>query len=296
MANGLGRKDTLRGYLLIAPSLFLFAIFFLIPLGYNLLLSTQHWDMLYSPCGAGTANYNELATGGEFGDVFLNTILFAGAATIGSMALGLFLAVALNRRGRLSATFQACIFSSYIVSWVGISLLWLWLLNDTSGAVNRTLGYAGIEGMSWLSDPSSALWTLVGITIWKIVGYDMVIYLAGLQSIPEEVYEAGRLDGTTGWQRFRHLTWPLLKPSTAFLSITSLIMTFQAFDVVHVMTQGGPASSTTIYIYYVWEQAFMFFRTGYAAAAVTVFFLIILGLTILQFRWLARRRVTGERI
>ena len=289
----MGRKDTLRGYLLIAPSLALFAVFFLIPLGYNLVLSTQHWDMLYPPCGAGGANYAELASGGEFGGVFVNTLLFAGAATIGSMALGLFLAVALNRRGRLSAAFQACIFSSYIVSWVGISLLWLWLLNDTSGAVNRVLG---LEEMRWLSDPSNALWTLVGITIWKIVGYDMVIYLAGLQSIPEAVYEAGHLDGTTGWQRFRHLTWPLLKPSTAFLSITSLIMTFQAFDVVHVMTQGGPASSTTIYIYYVWEQAFMFFRTGYAAAAVTVFFLIILALTILQFRWLARRRVTGERI
>ena len=289
----MGRKDTLRGYLLIAPSLILFGIFFLVPLGYNLVLSTQHWDMLYPPCGAGGANYAELASGGEFGGVFVNTLLFAGAATIGSMALGLFLAVALNRRGRLSAAFQACIFSSYIVSWVGISLLWLWLLNDTSGAVNRVLG---LEEMRWLSDPSNALWTLVGITIWKIVGYDMVIYLAGLQSIPEAVYEAGHLDGTTGWQRFRHLTWPLLKPSTAFLSITSLIMTFQAFDVVHVMTQGGPASSTTIYIYYVWEQAFMFFRTGYAAAAVTVFFLIILALTILQFRWLARRRVTGERI
>ena len=293
MLGRLGRKDTVRGYLLVAPSLVLFGIFFLFPLGYNLVLSTQHWDMLYPPCAAGTANYSELASGGEFGDVFLNTLLFAGAATIGSMALGLFLAVALNRRGRLSATFQACIFSSYIVSWVGISLLWLWLLNDTSGAINRVLG---LEEMRWLSDPSNALWTLVGITIWKIVGYDMVIYLAGLQSIPEAVYEAGHLDGTTGWQRFRHLTWPLLKPSTAFLSITSLIMTFQAFDVVHVMTQGGPASSTTIYIYYVWEQAFMFFRTGYAAAAVTVFFLIILALTILQFRWLARRRVTGERI
>ncbi len=284
------------GYALIAPSLVLFALFFLIPLGYNLVLSTQHWDMLYPAVSVGGDNYGELLGGGEFGRVFLNTLLFAVGSTIGSMALGLFLAVALHRSGRLTQWIQTGIFSSYIVSWVGISLLWLWLLNDTSGAVNGALRAVGLEGTDWLANPSTALLTLVGITIWKTVGYDMVIFLAGLQSIPQEVEEAAEIDGANRWHRFWQVTWPLLRPSTVFLSITSLIMSFQAFDVVHVMTQGGPASRTMIYVFYVWEQAFKFFRTGYAAAAVTVFFSVILLLTVVQFVLLGRRRSTGERI
>jgi ABC-type sugar transport system permease subunit len=284
------------GYLLLAPSLFLFGLFFIAPLLYNVYLSFHTWDMLFPMEWAGLGNYTAMVRSPEFGRVVLNTLLYSGAAMVLSMALGLFLAVALNNRTRISTLLQGFIFSSYIVSWVGVSLLWLWLLDPTSGVVNRTLGAVGLGGSDWLGDPDLALWTLVGVTVWKSVGYDMIIFLAGLQSIPKSVYEAGELDGTTPWQRFRHLTWPLLRPSVVFLGITSLIMSFQTFDVVRVMTQGGPASSTSIYIYYVWEQAFMYFHTGYSAAVIVVFFVIILTLTLIQFRWLGRRNATGETI
>lgn len=272
----------------------LFGVFFLAPLAYNIYLSLFHWDMLFPPCFVGADNYTALLGSAEFAHVLWVTLLYAGAATVASMALGLFLAQALNRGGTLVRLLQGCVFSSYIVSWVGISLLWMWMLDPTSGAVNRVLDVVGLGGVDWLGDPDAALWTLVGITVWKTVGYDMVIYQAGLQSIPKELYEAGALDGASGWTRFRSLTWPMLRPTTAFVAITSLIMAFQTFDVVRVMTQGGPAQSTSIYIYYVWEQAFMFFRAGYSAAAISVFFAVIFVLTLIQFRWLGRRTATGE--
>lgn len=286
----------LAGYLLVLPSILLFVLFFLYPVGYCLVLSFRHWDMLFPPCPVGLQNYRELLAGPELGGVLRATLLYSAGSLGVTMGLGLFLAVALNRRGRLSATLQACIFSSYIVSWVGVSLLWMGLLDPTAGVVNRLLGGMGISGPDWLGSPTVALWTLVGVTAWKTVGYDMVIFLAGLQSIPTELYEAALLDGATPWQRFTRITWPLLRPTTAFVAITSLVLSFQAFDVVRVMTQGGPAASTTIYVYYVWEQAFMYFRAGHAAAAIVVFFAVILLLTLLQFRWMGRRTATGEEI
>jgi len=286
----------LTGYLLVAPSLLLFVLFFLYPVGYCLVLSTEHWDMLFPPCPVGLDNYRELIFGPELGRVLRSTLLYSLGSLGVTMALGLFLAVALNRHGRLSSLLQACIFSSYIVSWVGVSLLWMWMLDPTSGVVNRLLLALGLSGADWLGDPGVALWTLVGVTAWKTVGYDMVIFLAGLQAIPRELYEAALLDGATPWQRFTRITWPLLRPTTAFVAITSLILSFQSFDVVRVMTQGGPAGSTSIYVYYVWEQAFMYFRAGYASAAIVVFFAVILLLTLLQFRWLGRRTATGEKI
>lgn len=283
-------------YLLVAPSLLFFAVFFIAPVGYNLYLSTLEWDMLSPQVPVGLDNYERLFASEAFHDVLKATLLYSVTTTVASLGLGLFLAVALNRRGRLSGFLQGCIFSSYIVSWVGVSLLWLWLLDPTSGAVNRVLGVFGAGSEDWLGDPSLALWTLVGVSVWKTVGYDMVVYLAGLQAIPRELLEAAELDGASPWQRFRRVVWPLLRPTTGFLVITSMIMAFQAFDIVSVMTGGGPGRTTSIYVFYVWEQAFELFRTGYAAAAITVFFALILALTLLQYRWLGRKNATGERL
>ncbi len=133
-----------------------------------------------------------------------------------------------------------------------------------------------------------ALWSLVLVTVWKTVGYPMVIYLAGLQAIPGDLYEAAALDGAGGWERFRHITWPLLTPTTLFLMITLTITSFQGFDIVKIMTQGGPVTSTMIYVYYIYEQAFQYFKLGKASAAVVLFFIVIVALTFAQ--WLAFRR------
>jgi sn-glycerol 3-phosphate transport system permease protein len=171
---------------------------------------------------------------------------------------------------------------------VAVSLLWIWLLDPQYGLVAWLLGLVRLPAVNWLGDHRIALWTLVLVTVWKTVGYPMVIYLAGLQAIPGDLYEAAALDGAGGWHRFRHITWPLLTPTTLFLLVTLTIASFQGFDIVKIMTQGGPVTSTMIYVYWIYEQAFQYFKLGKASAGVVVFFVLIVLLTLAQ--WLLFRR------
>lgn len=235
----------------------------------------------------GLENYRALASP-DFWEVVTNTVKYSSGVVVLSQALGLTLAVLLNDRTRLGALLQGAIFSSYVVSWVAVSLLWIWLLDPQYGLVAYVLRLVGLRAVNWLGDPRWALWTLVLVTVWKTVGYPMVIYLAGLQAIPGDLYEAAALDGAGGWQRFRHITWPLLTPTTLFLLVTLTITSFQGFDIVKIMTQGGPVSATVIYVYYIYEQAFQYFKLGKASAAVVLFFIVIVTLTFAQ--WLAFRR------
>jgi len=235
----------------------------------------------------GLANYRALWSA-EFGEVLVNTACYSGGVVALALGLGLALALLLNHRGALSAGLQACIFSSYIVSWVAVSLLWIWMLDPQYGLVTYGLRLVGLRPVNWLGSPSVALWTLVLVTVWKTIGYPLVIYLAGLQAIPGDFYEAAALDGATGWKRFRFITWPLLSPTTLFLVVTLTIASFQGFDIVKIMTGGGPITSTMIYVYYIYEQAFQYFRLGKASAAVVIFFALILLLTLLQ--WLVFRK------
>lgn len=277
-------REALTGYLLVAPALLLLGVFFLYPVLHTAALSLHDWDLVSDPLFVGLSNYSELARSQLFHEVLLNTATYAGATVGLTMLGGLALAIALNRAGALSSLLQGCIFTSYVVSWVAVSLLWVGLLDQEYGPLNHLLVWLGARPVNWLGDPDVALWTLVGVTVWKTVGYDMVIFLAGLQAIPKELYEAAALDGAGPWPRFRHITLPQLAPTSLFVLITSLIMSFQGFDVVRIMTQGSPMHSTTIYVYYVWEQAFQYFKIGEASAAVTVFFLAILAVTLMQFR------------
>jgi ABC-type sugar transport system permease subunit len=280
------RRQNWTAYLLVMPSMLLFALFFLYPVGHAAVLSFFSWDLISDPEFVGLEQYRRLWADEAFWEVLGNTALYSGASVALTMAGGLTLAVAMHRTRRsLAALLQGCIFTSYIVSWVGVSLLWLWLLDEQYGMVNQLLGVVGVDPVNWLGDPDVALWALVGVTVWKIVGYDMIIYLAGLQSIPQDLYEAAAIDGAGPWRRFRHITWPNLAPTTLFLLITSLIMTFQGFDVVRIMTQGGPVQATSIYVFFVHKEALELFHVGYASAAVTVFFVILLVITGLQFRF-----------
>ncbi len=288
------RREALTGYALIAPSLLLFGLFFLFPVAHTAYLSLHEWSLASDPVWVGVSNYRELFGSEAFGEVLRNTALYAGATVALTLAGGLGLALLLNRQGGLSGLLQGCIFTSYVVSWVAVSLLWVGLLDPQYGPISQTLARLGLPAVQWLGDPRVALWTLVGVTVWKTVGYDMVVFLAGLQSIPDELYEAAALDGAGPWARFRHITLPQLAPTVLFLTITSLIMTFQGFDVVRIMTQGGPLRSTTVYVYWVWEQAFEHFRMGPAAAAVTVFFGMLLAITLAQFRLFRRGRQGAE--
>jgi ABC-type sugar transport system permease subunit len=281
------RREAWLGYALIAPSLLVFGLVYLYPVAYSAWISLWDWDLMTPARWVGLANYRALATA-DFWAVVSNTARYSTGVVVLSMALGLALALALNDRSALSAALQASIFSSYIVSWVAVSLLWIWMLDPQYGLVTFGLRLVGLPAVNWLGDPAVALWTLVLVTVWKTVGYPLVIYLAGLQAIPSDVLEAAALDGATGWQRFRHVTWPLLGPTTLVLLVTITIASFQGFDIVKIMTQGGPVNTTSIYVYYIYEQAFQYFKLGLASAAVVVFFLVILGLTLVEWRLFRR--------
>lgn len=278
------RREALTGWLLVLPSMLLFAVFFLAPVAHSMVLGFYRWDLLTEPEYVGLEHYRDLFADEVFAEVVSNTLRYSVATVSLTLLLGLALAVLVNRRGRFYTVVQACIFTSYIVSWVGVSLLWVWLLDGQYGLVNYVLAPLGIDKVNWLGDPDVALWALVGVTVWKTLGYDMVIFLAGLQSIPDDLYEAAALDGAGPLRRFWYITLPQLAPTTLFLLITSVIFTFQGFDVVAIMTQGGPVHSTSIYVHWVWEQAFRYFHVGRASAAVTLFFFAILIITVLQFR------------
>jgi ABC-type sugar transport system permease subunit len=170
-----------------------------------------------------------------------------------------------------------------------VALLWLWILDADAGALSALVRSVGLRPRDWLGDPSVALYTLAGVTVWKIAGYSLVVFLTGLQDVPPVLHDAAALDGAGPLDRFLHVTWPLLRPTAAFVATTSLILSFQVFDVVRVMTQGGPVRSTTVFVYAIYEQIFMNLRVGRASAEVVVFFGFLLVLTLLQL-WAWRRR------
>jgi sn-glycerol 3-phosphate transport system permease protein len=206
------------------------------------------------------------------------------------MTLGLGFALALDRPGRVVGFVRSAVFSAYVVSWVAVALLFMWLLDRDAGLLSRLVRAIGLPAKSWLGDPSVALYTLAGVSVWKITGYAMIIFLAGLQDIPPALHEAAALDGANRLVRFWRITWPLLRPSAVFVATTSLIMSFQAFDVVRIMTQGGPVHATELFVYAIYEQIFMNLRVGRASALVVVYSAMILGLTALQLRaWRERR-------
>jgi sn-glycerol 3-phosphate transport system permease protein len=280
-------------YAFLLPTLAVLGIFFVYPLLLAVYRSFFAWDLLTEPRAVGLANYRALTAGGELGALVGRTLAYSAVVVAGSVSLGLALAVLLNRRGTVYAFVRGAIFSAYVVSWVAVGLLWLWILDAEAGLVSRVFRAAGLPARAWLGDPKIALYTLAAVTVWKITGYAMVIFLAGLQDIPPSVLEAAALDGAGPARRFWHVTWPLLRPTAAFVATTSLILSFQAFDIVRVMTQGGPVRATTVFVYAIYEQVFVNLRVGRASALTVVFFALLLGLTVLQlaaWRFASRTR------
>ncbi len=269
-------------YAFLLPTSLVLGLFFIYPLLLALYRSFFSWDLLTAPVFVGGAHYQVLASSGELGAILGRTLAYSLVVVSLSMGLGLATALALNRQGSLYAFVRGAVFSAYIVSWVAVALLWLWLLDTDAGLVSRGARALGLPTRDWLGDPDVALYTLAAVSVWKITGYAMVIFLAGLQDIPKSVLEAAALDGASRSKRFLHVIWPLLRPTAAFVGTTSLILSFQAFDIVRVMTQGGPVRSTTIFVYAIYEQVFMNLRVGRASALTVVFFALLLMLTALQ--------------
>jgi ABC-type sugar transport system permease subunit len=274
---------------MVGPSVLVLFGFFLLPIGVAAYQSFFSWDLLTPATYVGTANYRALIASGDALRVLGTTLRFSVLVVVGTMSLGLALALALNRPGRLYAFVRSAVFSAYVVSWVSVALLWMWLLDPDSGLFAALARGLGLGRIGFLSDPKTALATLAAITVWKITGYAMVVFLVGLQDVPRSLLEAAALDGAGPVDRFRHVIWPLLRPTAAFVATTSLIVSFQTFDVVRVMTQGGPVHATTLFVYAIYEQVFLDLRVGRASALTVLFFLSLLALSGLQL-WAFRAR------
>jgi len=276
-------------WLMAGPTALVLVAFFVVPVGAAAYQSLFSWDLLAPPAYVGLGNYRKLWASGELVSVALTTLRYSAMVVAGAMGLGLGLALLLDRPGRFFAAARASIFSAYVVSWVSVALLWMWLLDPDSGAVAAGLRALGLPRVGFLTDPDTALATLAAVTVWKITGYAMIIFLVGLQDIPPSLREAAALDGAGPLARFWYVTWPLLRPTAAFVATTSLIVSFQAFDVVRVMTQGGPVRATTLFVYAIYEQIFLDLRVGRASALTVVFLAMLLLLSALQL-WAFRAR------
>jgi sn-glycerol 3-phosphate transport system permease protein len=274
---------------MLGPTLALLFLFFRLPIGVAAYESLFAWDMLTPARFVGAANYRALVSHGHLLGIALRTLAYSALVVTGTMTLGLGLALLVDRPGRFFATVRASIFSAYVVSWVAVALLWMWLLDGGSGLLGRCLRWLGAGSFSLLGDLRWALPTLAVVGVWKLTGYAMIVFLAGLQDVPSSLHEAAALDGAGAWSRFRHVTMPLLAPTAAFVATTSLVTSFQAFDVVRIMTQGGPAGTTELFVYAIYEQIFLDLSVGRASALTVAFFAMLLALAGVQLRaWRTR--------
>ncbi len=277
--------------LFVLPSLIPLLAFTIGPMAGSLGISLLDWNLIASAEFVGLDNYAALARDTAFHRALWHTLQYL----IGYLPLvfvgGLGLALALHRGLKGVAIFRSIYFLPVVTSWVVVALVWRWLLNPQSGVVNAGLAGLGLEGPGWWTDPLWAMPSIILASGWKDLGFVMILFLAGLQSIPTELEEAATVDGASAWKRFRHVTLPLLSPTSFFVVIISLINGFQVFDQVYVMTGGGPAGATTVVVEQVFTNAFRYGQMGYAAAMSWVLFVIILAVTLGQFR-MQRRWVT----
>jgi multiple sugar transport system permease protein len=278
----------LTPYLFLAPGLLLFSVFRLYPLLDGLRLSFTNARLGRAEYGwVGLANYERLLEDTRFHTSLWNTAFYTAASTLPILAIPLVLAVALNRGVGLRTFLRSAFFFPFTLSVVTVGLTWLWLLDPIVGPFNYYLRSLGLPVRSWLADPYTAMWAIILTTVWWVTGYYLVIYLAGLQDIPPELYEAAALDGASGWRSFWSITLPLLRPVLLFVFVTHIIGSFQIFGQVFVLTQGGPGDATRTVVQHLYETAFQnFFHFGSASAMAWVLFGLIVMFSLIQFRLL----------
>lgn len=282
-------KDNFMAYLLIFPNMAVFALWVLFPVIFTFVLSFTEWNFLEGLEGAkfiGVNNYVNLVDDPWFTDSMINTIIYTAVTVPVTMALGLFFALLLDRQVYLPVLPRIMLFIPYITSPVAIAAIWMTLFSPNWGPINVFLyDVFGIENPpTWFASSDWALPALMVVTIWKGIGYNALIYLAGLQSIPEDLYEVAAIDGAGWWRRFISITLPLLSPTTFFLGITGVMTSFRVFELVAVITQGGPGTSTTVIAYSIYRAGFSFYRMGYASAMAVIMLIIVMIFTFIQWR------------
>jgi multiple sugar transport system permease protein len=291
LARRVRSSDHVAGWGFTAPAVILVGLFSIFPIIWSVVLSFQHNDLLTPNARwVGWANYKQLAGDPVFVKAITHTLIYTCLFVPLSVAVGLLVAVAMNRKVRFMSFYRMAVFITLAISTISTAIMFLWLTDPTYGILNSALHAVGLPLQGFLQDPNQALLVIVAMTVWGWLGFVVIIYLAALQGIPGELLEAASIDSSSQWSIFRRITWPLLSPATLFLVVWLTINALQLFDEVYLTTRGGPLYSTTVIVYYLFDQAFNFFRAGLAAAAAYVLFLAILVITLIQF-WLGKRLV-----
>ena len=280
----------LRPYAFIAPALIIFLVFSIYPIVSMIQLSFYEWDLV-SPTKlfVGLKNYSSLFNDPAFYQTLSNTFIYM-VLTVGlGVMVAVLLAIFLNRQTRVNKIMQSVIFSPYIVSLASVSFLWMWLMNTDFGLINYVLSIFKMGPIDWLGNPKIALFSLVIISVWKTVGYNTIIVLSALQSIPKHLYEAASLDKASRYQVFSKITLPMISPTLFFLTIVNIIASFKVFDTIQIITQGGPQNSTNTLVYSLYEYGFKFYKIGYASSIGVVLLVIISIFTLVYFKLLSKK-------
>jgi multiple sugar transport system permease protein len=287
-------KETGVAYLYLLPTLVILGTFSFWPVIKSMELSLFNWDMI-SPVKTfvGLRNYSDLLfKDEEFWKAINNTLYYVVGTVPVTIALSLGLALLLNAKIRLRSFFRVSYFLPYVTSVVAISMVWKWIFNADYGLLNYMLGWIGVSPQRWLIEPALAMPAVMIMTIWRHLGYSIIIFLAGLQSIDKTYYEAAKVDGASGWQMFRYITWPLLSPTTFFIIIISTIGAFKVFSEIFILfsSGSGPLRACYTIVFFIFDKAFRDWEMGYASAGAWLLFLLIFALTLVQFR-VSRNRV-----
>jgi multiple sugar transport system permease protein len=294
MSDRLTRKKARAAWIFLAPAMFLLLLFFVLPVGAGLLLSLTDFDIyaVGDPSTArfvGLKNYQYLLSTGDFWKALGNTLQYVLIGGPLSLATSLAAALLLNNRMvRLPGFFRTVYFAPVVTTLVSVAIVWKYLYHPKYGLLNYLLGFVGLGPIDWLGDPHWAMPAIVLMGVWKNFGYNMLIFLAGLQVIPRELYEAASIDGAGAWKRFRHITLPGLAPTALFVSVTTMIGYFQLFAEPYVMTQGGPLGATRTLMLFMYEEGFRWWRMGIASSMAVLLLLITLIGTLIQLRWVRR--------
>lgn len=284
------RRQATAGWLFISPAILLILAFFIVPVGAAFLLSLTDFDIyaLADPSAArfvGLGNYNHLMHDPVFWTALRNTLYFVVVGGPLSVVVSLAAALLVNARlSRWKGLFRTALFAPVVTTLVAVALVWRYLYHPTYGPINQLLGFVGVGPIDWLGDPGWAMPAIIVLAVWKNFGYNMLIFIAGLQTIPEDLYDAAALDGASLWQQFRHVTLPMLAPTFLFVGVVTMIGYFQLFSEPYVMTQGGPLKSTLSVVLYMYEEGFRWWRIGNAAAIAFILFALMLIATLIQFR------------
>lgn len=268
-------------WLFIMPALLGIFIFIIIPVICSFGLSFTQWDLLGEIKPVGFENYREIFTNKVFYQILLNTIVFAIATSIFGVLIPLILAYILQQKIRGAEFFKVTYFLPFITPMIVVGLIWEWIFDPNIGALNNLLN----TNIHWLYNSYLALPCLIAINVWKLIGYNMVIFLSAFGTIPSSIFEAVKIDGANEWQTFKNITVPMLSPTIFFVVIITAISSFQVFDLIYLMTEGGPQNSTNVLVYAIYKQAFEYFNIGKSCALAYVLFAIILTLTLAQWHF-----------